>query len=475
MRFIKIITLSCLSLILLSIIVGLGFIFSINPNDYKTTLNKNISQQVGRPVTVQGDLHWSVFPQIGLQAEDVFVHNRPGFAGPPLLRADSLQLQLKLAPLLFRKIVIKEIHIRNAKISLLVKANGENNWSDLTKAQPAPAGHISKSHLQWVRLAVNKIRLDGIHLTYDDLWQGHHYDVQNLQYTGGFVLDNDKTPALQRLKLNGDVQIDAVHFDKTQLSKLSATLTSDSGILHLNNIETTWYDGTILANISADTTHKLTTLALKATVENANLSPMFGDLKYIDKITGTLGGAIDLSVNDAAHLPETLNGTLQFQIADGVVHGINLRHSVQLISKVILHKSYFNSEDNVTAFNAMTGDINIADGVATSSNIKLQSDSLETTGTIQANLPQKTFDMNLGVQLLGQKNNDQLIQVQTCLGGIFPVKVHGTFSKYKTEVATTDMISRCTVSGVINSVGSVTQSAKDGAGFVWNKLRGLVA
>ena len=470
MRFIKITIISLLLIISLISITFLGFIFSMDPNDYKLRLGKNISEQVGRPVTLKGDIHWSVFPQIGLQTEDVIVENRPGFTNDPILRADMVQLQLKLLPLLKKNIVVKEIHIRNAILNLQVNSQGKNNWSDVTK-QEVSTKKASRSY--FAKLDVKRVKLDDIHINYDDLQQGHHYDVDHAQYDGRFTLDIDHRPAFARLNLNGNLQMPVVHFDKTQLTDLSTSITANDGVIHLNELQLRWYEGDVLATATIDTTKAKTSVLVKASIENSQLEPMFTDLKYIDKITGVLAGTINLSSSDISQLASTLNGTLQFQIANGVIHGVSLKHSVQLLSKLILHKSFYRSSDNNTAFKAVTGDITLVDGVAESHNIELDSENLTTTGSMQANLAAKTFNMNLAVKLNHSLADDQLIKVQSCFGGVFPVVIHGTFAHYQTDMPTTAMLSRCTASGAINSIGSLTNSAKNGATYVWNKLHGL--
>ncbi len=102
-----------------------------DPNAHKPQIESLISEQIGRPVSLQGPIEWKVFPWLALSFHDVKVANEKGFRGDHLAQVDTLSARLKVLPLLKKQIRVGTVAIEGADINLQVAANGRSNWQGI--------------------------------------------------------------------------------------------------------------------------------------------------------------------------------------------------------------------------------------------------------------------------------------------------------------------------------------------------------
>ncbi|MBV9330864.1 MAG: AsmA family protein [Alphaproteobacteria bacterium] len=114
--------------------------FLIPMSAYRGPIQGRASSATGRSVTIHGPLRLSIFPVLGLRAEQVSVANIPGGAHRELANADALQLAVRIAPLLAGRIEVSDIKLVHPAIHLEVDSKGRANWS------VAAPGGSARSH-----------------------------------------------------------------------------------------------------------------------------------------------------------------------------------------------------------------------------------------------------------------------------------------------------------------------------------------
>ncbi|MDZ7789592.1 MAG: AsmA family protein [Xanthomonadales bacterium] len=89
---------AALSIILLGL-WGTAVIY-FDEDRLKAIVSDRLSEQIGRRVEIVGRLRFSLFPSARIEAGGVIVQGPPGVPGAATLRADRVELALRLAPLL---------------------------------------------------------------------------------------------------------------------------------------------------------------------------------------------------------------------------------------------------------------------------------------------------------------------------------------------------------------------------------------
>lgn len=105
---------------------------------FRTQLIEAAEAQTGRDLTVNGRLHLSIWPVLGVSAEEATLANVEGGAAPHLLAAKEADAGLDLASLLRGEILIRRIRLEEPTLNLEVDEQGRGNW--LLAPARAPAG-----------------------------------------------------------------------------------------------------------------------------------------------------------------------------------------------------------------------------------------------------------------------------------------------------------------------------------------------
>lgn len=105
----------------------------INLQKYKPEIEKRISDNLGLPVSIKGDLRLSLFPWAGIAFSELRVSNPPGFKEETLLYVKSFDVNVKLIPLLSRDIQVKGFIVEGPRLVLEKKKDGMANWEQIGK------------------------------------------------------------------------------------------------------------------------------------------------------------------------------------------------------------------------------------------------------------------------------------------------------------------------------------------------------
>jgi AsmA protein len=161
-------------LIIIALIVVIGVIaliaavpFLIPASQYRVTLETAATNALGRQVKVGGPLRFSVYPTLGVTAEQVTVANAPGGAAPLFANVDELDVGVAVAPLLSGDVEVKTLILNKPTLALEADVAGKPNWlfePKLTPEQKKTGG----AGVKLERLGLGDVRIVGGALTYRD-------------------------------------------------------------------------------------------------------------------------------------------------------------------------------------------------------------------------------------------------------------------------------------------------------------------
>lgn len=226
-------------LILVLIVAVAGLILFVDPNAYRDDIARVVEEKTGRALTIEGDLHLSVFPWLGLRTGPLALANPPGFGDEPMLRVEGAEIRVKLLPLLHKRVELDRIVLAAPRIHLLKDARGRGNWEfstgetqpstpaeKSTRPQPLPALvigglTIKDGEIFWEdRQSGKKIQLAHVNLDLGDFEFGHSTDLAL-----GFVLTLPQAHLKETLALATRLTVgaDLQRFELAQLEVHSHT------------------------------------------------------------------------------------------------------------------------------------------------------------------------------------------------------------------------------------------------------------
>lgn len=115
---------------LLILAVGATFAlpFVVPPETIKKQISAAIKKQTGRDVSFKGKMSYRFFPNFGLDLNNIVVHNPPSIKGPDFVSIGRLQANLKLIPLLSKRVEVDRIILHRPEISLIDDGQGGTNY-----------------------------------------------------------------------------------------------------------------------------------------------------------------------------------------------------------------------------------------------------------------------------------------------------------------------------------------------------------
>jgi AsmA protein len=106
---------------------------------YRDRISAAVKDATGRELSIGGKIGISIFPTLGVSAENVALSNAEGFTAASFASMKSLQAGVALFPLLQGKVEITRFSLIEPTIALEVDAQGHNNWTFHGKNAPAGA------------------------------------------------------------------------------------------------------------------------------------------------------------------------------------------------------------------------------------------------------------------------------------------------------------------------------------------------
>ncbi|MCE7977595.1 MAG: AsmA family protein [Nitrospira sp. NTP1] len=156
------------------LIIALPFLIDLNK--YQDRYRPLIEEALNRNVELQ-DIRLTIWPRIGARIGGFVVQDDPSFRTGPFASLASLDVGVKLLPLLKGRVDVEEITLRDPVILVLKNSQGQLNISTIGAKPTAPAaptkpeapGQPAGSPLQALALfAVDRVSIDGGKLTYRD-------------------------------------------------------------------------------------------------------------------------------------------------------------------------------------------------------------------------------------------------------------------------------------------------------------------
>lgn len=152
--------------VLLAVVAGgVLYLFStVDPGRVMALVANQVKAETGRDLKIRGSVSVSLFPQIAVVARQVSLSNPDWAADPDFIEAERLSIAIRWAPLLQQRVVIDNVSLTDAVLSLQAAPVGKrlkSNWvmAPVTvDATPATSGNALAIDLKQIELNRVQIR-----------------------------------------------------------------------------------------------------------------------------------------------------------------------------------------------------------------------------------------------------------------------------------------------------------------------------
>jgi AsmA protein len=222
----KLLTITGIFLFLLALLlVASGiYISRIDPNKYKGRISQYVYAKTGQVLVINGNMHWSLFPWVGLKANDLTYYNPPTFTPKIFISAKEMDIKIKLMPLLRRRIEIGNITLDNAVLNLIKNKSGQYNWQSIAnsnkKEQDIDDKQNSKANTTISNLTIESLKIKNGKLNWFDQQKNSRTRITALNISSKaiqfgqpfplsvhFILINDHNAKNLALDVHGDISL----------------------------------------------------------------------------------------------------------------------------------------------------------------------------------------------------------------------------------------------------------------------------
>jgi AsmA protein len=323
-RLLKLISLVAGAIVVLLIVVAAALVLFVDPNDYKDQITQAVNDATGRNLELEGDLELGIFPTLRISVGRASLSNAPGFGDEPFAELDGASLQLKILPLLSRRISVDEASLQGLRLNLARSATGTNNWQDLGGSGGAASPDVAPADVSGpaVALDVGAIEIADAQVTWSDASTGSRWVLDDFNLNASDFGTDVAFPLSMQFALSG-AAVEAIVDTRMQ-----ATLSLADNRYRLDGLEvdvsgegTGWPGGEGVAELRFDSFDA----DLDAeTVQLNNLNMKFLGLDVTGNLSGrqllsnlSLAGAVDIAAFDPHDVLDVFD--LEIETADGAV------------------------------------------------------------------------------------------------------------------------------------------------------------
>ena len=262
------------------------------------------------------------------------------------------------------------------------------------------------------------------------------------------------------VKMDGDLQIGSLKFNKMNYENLTTVVSSDLGLIEFSPLDFTWYQGKAHGKLDVDVRKIQTQFYGNVSATNAKVQPLLMDLIGSDKISGLLSFNSSFATrgNDAKSMLNNLNGAGNLKLAKGIFNGVDIRYQISKAASLLNKKSQPIKESSPpkTDFGQMTDTFIIKNGAFFTKDLLVLADDFKANGQGSADLTKGTMDF-----LLQARGNRTKFTV--------PIKVTGTFLNPSIEPDLSLLVGSIIENKVTNELGNsgikVETSGTNGQGI----------
>ncbi|MBA2655286.1 MAG: AsmA family protein [Gammaproteobacteria bacterium] len=221
-------------LILITLFAGSAFVVSryVDPNKFKGRISQYVFAKTGQVLVINGSMHWSLFPWVGVKATDLTYYNAPSFSPKALISAKEMDIKIKLIPLTHGQIEIGNITLNNAVLNLIKNKSGKFNWQTIAEEDSKSPDTKNKSS-SISKFSVASLSIKNGKLNWYDQQKNSHTGIDSLNINSKHIQLGQSFPLSLDFDLVDDNSVKKVSIE----ASADVTLSPDTQQYSLQNLK----------------------------------------------------------------------------------------------------------------------------------------------------------------------------------------------------------------------------------------------
>ena len=242
---------------------------------------------------------------------------------------------------------------------------------------------------------------------------------------------------IKPLNARGDFKINTVTLGAMRLDNVTVRLTTGNGKMRIHPVSADLFDGKYEGDVRLDVSGSTPVLSMNERIEGVDLAKLAKAMFEKDNITGSIRGDFKLAGrgNDMSEIQRTLNGTMSFELRDGVYEGTDVWYELRRARALLKKETPPEPELPArTRFSAVTATSTVTDGIMRNDDFVADLPFMQLTGAGTVNLPEATVDYRMKARVF---RKPELVEAATpeeiddLTKTVIPVKITGPVASPK--------------------------------------------
>ena len=450
--------------------IALGALsYFANPERLKPHVIDYVNTKYQRTLAV-GDIHWRVFPKLGLSLDDVSLSDNALFGKKSFAAMKTVSVFVDTMGLLRGHVNVNSVELVDLKANLKTNVQGVNSWDDLgaapaktpaTKTAPVvtEAKDTDSKGLDISNFSFNieKIEITNGEINYKNDKEGATYKVSNISFTGENVALDKAFPVTLKfalsssapdvaanvsadamlkvilkdgaydpngVTLDGKVDIASLRMQGLKMASLKAPVKMNAGVITLSPISAAFYGGNLGGDATIDTSTIPSKIAANYDMKGVQIGPMLKDMGGKDSFTGTLNMKGNIAFKSSAvksQMMQSLGGKAKVNVQNGVLKGVDLGYFYAMGSNLLNPKNKVSVPANTgnTKFTTTTANVTITKGILQNNDLVILGSNVYGAGAGTVNLISDQINYRFRIQ---GRSGDQAV------GQAIPLQISGSTS-----------------------------------------------
>jgi AsmA protein len=240
---------------------------------------------------------------------------------------------------------------------------------------------------------------------------------------------------LRTFNARGKLRVGEAQFSGLKLSKLRIDVAARDGDLQIAPVQAALYGGTYQGDITLNVAGKQPRLALIAHASSVDFAPMLKDMLDTKRIAGrgNLNAKLTAVGVDTHTMLQSLEGTLDFNVADGAYEGMDLWYEIRRARALIKQQPVpERTGAERTVFTAIKGTGTVHEGVMSNQDLNVAMQYLQVDGKGAVDLVKSALDYRFNARVLRIPPEDaQAGEMQELVDAEIPITAKGPLASPK--------------------------------------------
>jgi AsmA protein len=239
----------------------------------------------------------------------------------------------------------------------------------------------------------------------------------------------------QEFRLDGlnffdaEIRISAAEFALAsfRFAPFAVATNLNKGLLKVALVNTGLYGGTTSGAISVDASGSVPAHSIHVRFDGVDALPLLSEVANFQSLEGTMQAALDVDARGGSQRAaiSSLAGIVDVRLLNGAVRGIDLVKLMRELTSTILNGWQQNASDK-TPLSELNAHFRLANGIATTDDLRLSGPIVRMTGNGSIDLPAKKLQFKVDPRLVAGQGSNSSVGT-TGLG--VPVLIEGSWSE----------------------------------------------